>query len=132
MRDQPIVLSGLLLFLAAVTFPFWHNLAAKSVTAPQVKLPSWAKQCVAPAAFMRASHMELLGMWREQSVRQSRTTYKSADGSVYAISLTATCLQQCHEDKGAFCDHCHDYVGLSGPDCWDCHQAPRTGQKREP
>jgi hypothetical protein len=132
MSDRPIILSGLLLFLAGVTFPFWHNLTAKSVRPPDLKTPSKAKQCIAPAAFMKASHMELLAAWREQVVRDNRRTYKSGDGKVYNISLTGTCLKQCHENKAEFCDRCHEYVGLRGPYCWDCHNAPppaeRSGQ----
>jgi hypothetical protein len=117
-----VILSGLMLFLVTVTFPFWHNLAAaKSVRPPDLKMPVLARQCVVPAAFMRASHMELLASWREQVVRRQERTYAGAGGKVYDASLTGTCLKQCHENKAEFCDRCHSYVGVAGPYCWDCH-----------
>jgi hypothetical protein len=132
MRDRPLILSALLLFLLAVTFPFWHNLAAKTGTPPNLRKPVSAKQCVAPAAYMKASHMELLSRWREQAVREGQRTYTAPDGRTYDINLTQTCLQQCHENKAEFCDRCHLYVGLSGPYCWDCHAAPQPAERSAP
>ena len=132
MRDQPIILSGLLLFLAAVTFPFWHNLAAKPVKAPELRMPVTSRQCVAPAAFMKSSHMELLARWREQAVRDGRRSFISAEGKAYNIGLTGTCLTQCHTSKPEFCDRCHSYVGLTGPYCWDCHNAPQPVESSAP
>jgi hypothetical protein len=131
MRDRPVILSGLALFLLAVTFPFWYNAAAAKTTL-NLKLPRVAKQCVEPAARMRASHMRMLSDWRDRKVRESVRTYTNSGGTRYQISLTQTCLTQCHENKTEFCDRCHTYVGLSGPYCWDCHNAPQTAAGSAP
>ena len=66
MRDRPQILVGLLIFVGLFTFPVWHAQAVKtSPGAPDVKLPAHEKQCVAPLAYMRDSHMQLLVDWRE-------------------------------------------------------------------
>jgi hypothetical protein len=126
MRDRPVILAGLSLFLVAVTLPFWYNAAAAGTRTLNLKLPRTAKQCVEPAAQMRTSHMRMLSEWRDRKVRENVRTYTGAGGTRYQISLTQTCLKECHENKVEFCDRCHTYVGLSGPYCWDCHNAPQT------
>jgi hypothetical protein len=133
MRDRPIIVSGLALLLAGVTFPFWYNaMAAPSARALTVKLPRTARQCVEPAETMRATHMRMLSAWRDRKVRESQRTYNSTGGTKYEISLTETCLKQCHESKADFCDRCHAYVGLTGPYCWDCHNAPPPAEGSAP
>jgi len=119
MRDRPIILSGLAAFLALVTLPIWYNAACGAPSAPNLKRPTTARQCVADPAFMRRSHMALLSEWREQKVRDGIRTQAG-----FEVSLTRTCLAECHQDRSAFCDRCHTYVGLSGPYCWDCHNPP--------
>ncbi len=71
---------------------------------------------------MRANHMRLLNDWRDLVVREGERTYTAADGKVYEISLTGTCLK-CHSNKETFCDRCHDYAGVT-PSCWNCHIIP--------
>ena len=128
MRDRLLILAGLFVFVVLVTYPVWHALAARTSTAePQVKLPSGQKTCVAPRAYMRTSHMALLIQWRDGLVRNQRRSYQSYDGRAYKVSLTNTCLGQCHGDKAEFCDRCHTYAAVSAPYCWDCHtNAPKT------
>jgi len=122
MRDRPLILVGLLGFIWLFTLPVWHAFAGKySPIAPEVKLPVNEKQCVAPTAYMRDSHMQLLIDWREDVVRNNRRQFTAWNGKVYDMSLTKTCLAQCHTNKVEFCDRCHSYAGVSGPYCWDCH-----------
>ncbi|MBI4875142.1 MAG: sulfate reduction electron transfer complex DsrMKJOP subunit DsrJ, partial [Acidobacteria bacterium] len=84
-----------------------------------------------PTPYMRTSHMDLLIQWREQAVRNHNRAYTAFDGKKYDISLSGTCLTQCHAAKADFCDRCHNYSGVSAY-CWDCHvdarQAARSGQ----
>lgn len=122
MRDRPLILTGLLAFVWLFTLPVWHAYAGKSSsTAPDVKLPVKEKQCVAPTAYMRDAHMQLLIDWRDDVVRNDHRQFTAFNGKVYDKSLTRTCLAQCHTNKSEFCDRCHKYAGVSGPYCWDCH-----------
>jgi hypothetical protein len=127
MRDRGLIWSGLALFLAFLTLPVWHNLSAH-VTAkgPEPVLPKTQKQCVAPVEFMKSSHMSLLLDWRDSALREGSRDYTTADGRHYQISLTSTCLTECHGAKADFCDRCHTYAAVSPP-CWDCHldRSPR-------
>jgi [DsrC]-trisulfide reductase subunit J len=121
MRERLLITLGLLLFVAAFTYPVWHAAAAPSAkNAPVLKLPETEKQCVAPKDFMRAQHMQLLLDWREGVVRTGKRTVTVQGGRTFNVSLSSTCLGQCHE-KEQFCDRCHNYAGVSGPYCWDCH-----------
>jgi hypothetical protein len=113
MRDRLPVFSGLAVFLGVVTLPFWYNALAKA-GGLRLKRPATATQCVEDTAFMRRSHMKMLNSWRDRRVR---------DGArLYRVTLTATCLDECHGNRAGFCDRCHTYVGLNGPYCWDCHE----------
>ncbi|HBT95985.1 MAG TPA: menaquinol oxidoreductase [Coriobacteriia bacterium] len=75
--------------------------------------------CVESGEYMKSSHMQLLGQWRDSVVRDGQSTYLSSAGKSYAMSLDDTCLS-CHGDPGAFCDSCHSYTGVA-MDCWGCH-----------
>jgi hypothetical protein len=44
------------------------------------------------------------------------------------MSLTNTCITQCHSNKAKFCDRCHDYMNVQ-PWCWDCHNFPKEAGK---
>ncbi len=133
MRDRLFIFIGLLLFVALATFPMWHAVYAKTTrAAPQLKLPEKAKECVAPVAFMRASHMKLLTDWREGAVRERRLDYRASNGKNYRVNLSGTCLGECHTSKKDFCDRCHTYAAVSGPYCWDCHVDPSSVARRTP
>ncbi len=122
MRDRFLIFAGLTAFVALITFPAWYGRAAGTTSRPpDLKLPAKEKQCVAPISTMRTSHMQMLIQWREEAVRQGIRTFTTADGRVYRISLTGTCLG-CH-DKQGFCDRCHNYAAVK-PVCWDCHVDP--------
>ena len=125
MRDRSLIYIGLFLFLGLATFPFYYNsLAAKTPRSPELKLPEHETRCVAPTAFMKSSHMQLISSWRDDRVRRNVRTYAAFDGRSYNVALTGTCLNQCHTKKSEFCDRCHAYVGVQGPYCMDCHIDP--------
>jgi hypothetical protein len=76
--------------------------------------------CVAPPEVMRRTHMNLL------SHRRDRTVHQGVRGGDEALTR---CLE-CHASRttgaaigsrDAFCQSCHDYVGVK-LDCFDCHQ----------
>ncbi len=126
MNDRWLILGGLGLFLLLVTWPLWQGLAAGTTSAgPQLPKAKAGTVCVAPVDWMRSSHMELLMAWRDGKVRRQERTYLGSNGTSYAVSLSATCLNQCHGgDQEKFCSRCHAYAGVPAPDCWRCHVAP--------
>lgn len=84
--------------------------------------------CVAPTAFMRRAHFELIKHQRDITVHQGiRKTDNSLAGCV-----------DCHVRKdvqgshvavnapGEFCSACHEYAGAS-LDCFTCHATKPTG-----
>ncbi len=128
MHDAGKIVTGLVVFVAIVTLPFWLNAAGGNPTRrPQLAKPARAERCVEPVAHMRAWHMDLLNQWRNAVVRDGSAIYVATDGNRYTMSLTRTCLGQCHEDKAKFCDECHGFVGVS-PYCFNCHVEPRRAQ----
>jgi len=121
MYDKGMVVTGLVIFVVLVTFPFWYNLG-KAAPAPEVVLTEKAKaakECVRDTAFMKAEHMQLLDVWRDTVVRDAKRAYVNPEGKTYMMSLSNTCLD-CHENKADFCDKCHNYASVR-PYCWDCH-----------
>jgi hypothetical protein len=123
MRDRLLIFCGLFLFLALFTYPVWHGIGARTSTRePELKLPANQASCVAPLNYMRTTHMQLLIQWRDDAVREHHLRYTAYDGKSYKVSLTNTCLGQCHGSKQQFCDRCHQYAGIATPYCWDCHQ----------
>ncbi len=131
MFDSGKIIAGLLIFLALVTFPFWYE-RGRTATPPALSLDTpeirklAVKECVAPAPYMRASHMDLLHSWRDAVVRNEDRVYVSSEGKKYNMSLSQTCLG-CHSNKEKFCDTCHNYQGVK-PNCWDCHVVPMEGK----
>lgn len=131
MRDRLWILAGLAAFVAFATVPFWaahFSTTHSRVMGPNLLLPAQQKQCVAPATFMRSSHMKLLVSWREDVVRHGNRGYIAQDGKIYDKSLTRTCLG-CHS-KQQFCDRCHTYSGVAEAYCWSCHNEPQTNIAR--
>ena len=118
MSERGIIAAGIALFLAGAFFPFWRNAAAppRPLVLP---LPAGERQCVAPVDYMRASHGDLLLAWRDRVVRSGERVFTAPDGRVRELSLVRTCLG-CHQ-KAEFCDRCHQYAGVQGPYCFDCH-----------
>ena len=122
--NRGMVIAGIVVFLIMATFPLWYG-RGKAVPPPDLKLDTPAierlqeKRCVETAPYMRANHMKLLTVWRDDVVRRGKRTYTATDGRVHQINLTGTCLG-CHSNKKKFCDRCHDYSGAK-PACWSCH-----------
>lgn len=121
MKDKNKILAGLVVFIAIITFPFWFNMG-KAAPAPEPELTAKAKAaktCVMPTTYMTAEHMQLLDVWRHNVVRNGERMFVNADGKLFNMSLSNTCLD-CHSNKAEFCDRCHDYASVD-PYCWDCH-----------
>ena len=129
MSDKPIIVAGLVVFLALVTFPIWYTLAASGQVPPLDRdYPEDVPRCVENKDWMVANHMILLKKWRQEIVRDGdKEPYKSDDFDTYhAKSLTGTCMQ-CHSRKemcdangDTSCVQCHNYASVA-PACWDCH-----------
>ncbi len=124
MNDKKIIVTGLVIFLIALTFPVWYSLAAKGeFDRSKLELPVDEKQCIEDKEFMTPNHMQLLLDWRETVVRESIREYTSkSTGKKYEMSLSRTCLN-CHTDRDTFCNKCHTYADVH-PTCWGCHVDP--------
>jgi hypothetical protein len=120
------ILPALGAFLVVVTFPVWRGMASR---APEFKSPPNPKgeRCIEPKSFMRAQHMQMLGRWRDEVVREDRRIYFARDGRAWEKSLK-TCVG-CHghtdaqgksTTAAAACTDCHNYVSAK-LDCWNCH-----------
>lgn len=121
MKDKNKILAGLAIFIVVITFPFWFNMG-KAAPAPELELTAKAKAaktCVMPTAYMKAEHMQLLDVWRHNVVRNGERAFVNAEGKLFNMSLSNTCLD-CHSNKEQFCDRCHNYASVR-PYCWDCH-----------
>ncbi len=122
MYDSGKIIPGLIIFVLFITFPIWYN-HGDAGTVPKPELPKDAKECVRPADFMRAEHMQLLNEWRDEVLRTGDRSFNVKIGDrQYQKSLMNTCMQ-CHTSKKKFCDTCHTYASVT-PYCWDCHLAP--------
>jgi hypothetical protein len=120
MSDKAVITSGLVVFLAVVSFPVWQPLvSAGEAAAPKLELPKDESACIEPTEYMTANHMNLLNDWRDAVVREGRKQHISTSGKKHVMSLTKTCLS-CHTNRDTFCTRCHDYADVEPP-CWDCH-----------
>lgn len=129
------IISGLLIFIIILTFPFWYR--AVSGKSPVPFDPTTSKSegnCIESRDYMRNQHMQLLYDWREMVVREGKRVYVATDGQTYTISLTKTCMK-CHgyengDEKisnAMYCIDCHNYAGVN-VFCWDCHIDPKEIQ----
>ena len=123
MYNSKYVILGILVFVVLFTAPFWVGGTAKKYTRPEVVVPQNEKECVEPVAFMRAEHMQLLNLWRDEALRNENRTYVSSTGKKWEISLQNTCLK-CHNNTTDFCDKCHISNSVY-PYCWTCHILPK-------
>lgn len=128
MNDWWKILTGLVIFLILITFPIWYNMAnGKAAYRPDPQILTedvpGKDQCVMPADYMRAKHMDLLDEWRDKVVREDDRIHVAPSGKRFERSLSNTCLD-CHENKDTFCDRCHNYMDVS-PYCWECHIVPK-------
>ncbi len=125
MYNKGTIIPGLIIFVLFVTFPLWFNAFSTASTVPKPELPPGGeKECVAPAAEMRESHMVLLNEWRDGVLRDGNRDVITVDGKKYRKGLQMACMQ-CHTSKEKFCDSCHVYASVN-PYCWDCHLTPEA------
>ena len=84
--------------------------------------------CVAPTAFMRRSHFELIKHQRDITVHQGiRETDNSLAGCVDChVRRDANGQPVPVNAPGEFCAACHQYTGAS-LDCFTCHATKPTG-----
>ena len=123
MYDRGKVLAGLGVFLFLALSPLWYGaVGGRLGVRPEVEIYRKGR-CVEETSWMRAHHVDLLVRWRDEAVREGAKEWKGADGRVFKISLTGTCLD-CHPNKERFCDRCHGYAGVE-PNCWQCHVVPK-------
>ncbi|MCF8107422.1 MAG: sulfate reduction electron transfer complex DsrMKJOP subunit DsrJ [Desulfohalobiaceae bacterium] len=122
MYHQKQIITGLVIFVLLLTFPFWYSLGQASYETPELMLPEDEEQCIEATDWMRANHMELLDEWRDTSVREKKPIYVNSEGQTMEISLQKTCME-CHTNMDRFCGACHDAAAVD-PYCWDCHIAP--------
>lgn len=121
MYDSGKIIPGLIIFVLFITIPVWYNRGTAG-NVPKPELPKDAKTCVLPAAEIRANHMQLLNVWRDEVIRTGDRGTIEIEGKKYQKSLMLTCMK-CHTSKTKFCDSCHNYASVK-PYCWDCHLAP--------
>ena len=121
MYDSGKIITGLVIFVLLVTIPVWYN-RGRAASVPKLVLPKDAKTCVLPAAQIRAEHMKLLNVWRDEVLRDGDRATFTLEGKEYQKSLMLTCMK-CHTSKKQFCDSCHTYASVN-PYCWDWHIAP--------
>lgn len=126
MYNAKYIIPGIAVFVVFFTAPFWWNLGG-SYAKPELKLPDGVKECVESAEYMRAEHMQILNVWRDKVVRDGLRVYKNSKGKEFEMSLSNTCIRQCHANKADFCDRCHVKADVK-PYCWDCHNIPRGNQ----
>lgn len=122
MYDSGKIIPGLIIFVLLITIPIWYNRGGAVSEPPKPVLPKDAKTCVLPAAEIRANHMKLLNVWRDEVLRDGDRSTFEIEGKRYQKSLMMTCMK-CHTSKKQFCDTCHTYASVK-PYCWDCHIAP--------
>ena len=121
MYDSGKIITGLVIFVLLVTIPVWYN-RGRAASVPKLVLPKDAKTCVLPAAEIRAEHMKLLNVWRDEVLRDGKRETITVDGKQYPKSLMLNCMK-CHTSYKQFCQKCHTYTSVV-PYCWDCHLAP--------
>jgi hypothetical protein len=129
MYNKGMVMAGLIIFVLLVTFPIWFNrLDAGPMPKPELP-PGGEKECVAPAAVMRDTHMQLLNEWRDDVTRNSNREVIVVAGKEYGKGLQLACMQ-CHSNKEKFCDSCHEYAAVQ-PTCWSCHISPTEAELKK-
>jgi len=129
MYNKGMIITGLAVFVLFVTFPVWFNgLDAGPLPKPELP-PGGEKECVAPVAVMRDSHMQLLNEWRDDVLRNSDRVSVTVGGKEYRKGLQLACMQ-CHSNKEKFCDTCHTYAAVQ-PTCWDCHLTPAEAASKK-
>jgi hypothetical protein len=122
MYDKKLIIPGLIIFVALMTFPIWKNMG-NAGPVPKPEKPAGVTKCIDSVDVMRTSHMKILDQWRDEVLRDGNRTSVEVEGVAYPRSLMNGCMK-CHADKKKFCDECHTYTSVK-PYCWDCHYVPK-------
>jgi len=122
MFNAKYIIPGLCLFLVLMFLPTFVGRGRPYEV--KLELPKDQKACIEDTQVMRDKHMQILNEWRTEAVRDGNRIYTNAKGQKFVKSLTNTCMG-CHTNKAAFCDRCHNTVGVN-PYCWDCHNLTPT------
>ena len=122
MYDGKLIIPGLIVFVALMTFPIWKNMG-NAGPVPKLEKPKGVTKCVESVQYMRTSHMKVLDDWRDQVLREGNRTPVEVEAVKYDRSLMNGCMK-CHTEKKKFCDECHTYTSVK-PYCWDCHYVPK-------
>jgi hypothetical protein len=72
MYDAGKIITGLVVALVLLTFPFWYNLGSAAPPIPEPKLTAKAQAagtCIASKDYMKKQHMQVLDDWRNSVVR---------------------------------------------------------------
>lgn len=116
--------SGVTRWLSAALLAAAMAAAGAAAGQGRVPLPSFSVDkdtaCVAPPEVMRRTHMDMLKHRRDSTVHQG---IRGGDESLNrCISCHArTTKGEAVGAPDAFCQSCHDYVGVK-LDCFECHQ----------
>jgi hypothetical protein len=122
MYDKKLIIPGLIVFVALMTFPIWKNMG-NAGPVPKPEKPVGVQKCIDSVQVMRTTHMKILDTWRDEVLREGNRKPIVVEGVQYDKSLMNGCLK-CHPDKKKFCDECHIYTSVK-PYCWDCHYVPK-------
>ncbi|MEW5722576.1 MAG: hypothetical protein AB1896_05690 [Thermodesulfobacteriota bacterium] len=81
MYDSGKIITGLVIALIVLLFPFWYNFLDGPFAAPKPPEPKVSEElkkttvCILPRAEMRTGHMQLLDEWRNRVVRDAQRFY---------------------------------------------------------
>ena len=76
MNSKVLIVTGLVIFLIIVLFPFWY-MRGKAMPVPEPVLTPQAKAaktCVRSTDYMKSEHMQLLDEWRDEVVRRGHSS----------------------------------------------------------
>ncbi len=115
---------GVARWLATALLVVGTAVAAQAAAQGRVPLPRFSVDknttCVAPPEVMRRSHMDMLKHRRDRTVHQGiRGGDESLNRCIECHARTTNGVAIGAPD--AFCQSCHDYVGVR-LDCFECHQ----------
>ncbi len=125
MYNGKYIIPALVIFVIAMSSPFWLNFGSDKYEYPKVALPEGPgmEECIEDVEYMRANHMRLLNEWRDEALREGNRVYVASNGKKWDISLQNTCME-CHSNYDDFCAKCHDQNNVD-PYCWSCHIEPQ-------
>jgi predicted CXXCH cytochrome family protein len=97
------------------------NIVVAGISLPDIPKGE-GKECIAPKAFMRRNHMNMLKHDRDETVHLGNRTIKaSLKECVSCHAVNGADLKPVTvEDPKHFCRSCHDYVAVK-IDCFECH-----------